>query len=978
MSLLNRIRPKWQNSDPDVRAAAVRELDKDDVELLTAVAQGDDDPRVRRIAIKKLDAPRVLLAIADEDGDESIRGYAEQRANQLLVQIAVDDRDVEESKRALDLLKSSAQIAQIADQAHFPELKELAMARIEGDDAALGEYVRRSRSKKKRRGAFEAITDQSVLRELALDPKLADLALSAVDRIEDVDVLEALGAMPAASKAVRRHARARLETLIDDDHPIRVRERESRFKELASRAEELAAALSIEPTDWSAVETEWNALSELGGMPSAADQRFRDAREQIDSRINKSTRATTDAPKEESPTAETAGAAPEEPASAGEDSTEAAAPFDLSAVSPAHHFILTDLGGSEGKAIAAAIEHASATWSSLAPIDDAALMEQAQAAFSAEVESAESRFAKWEQSQEESSRRLELLSSAEELLSEEASNLSRSIGVFRRLESSWNKLTAAPEDDDAKSLAERFEAVRTELQSHQAEAEKQRLELEKKNFETLDGHCKRIEEFLGSEGLTLKKATDELRMAQDFLKDMGPLPAGVSRKKQRQRLRDLREKLFLRVQDARENDDWKRWANADIQKSLIEKLEKLRASRDYPKVAKELRQAHMDWRKAATAPDENADELWQSYKSIRDELTAKCNEFFKLQDAQRTENLTKKVALCEQAESLKDSEEWNKTADALKALQTEWKKVGPVPHKQSDAIWSRFRAACNHFFERRKEVLDAKQAVFKDNLAKKIALCEQAEAVKDSTEWNATANELKKLQADWKTIGPVPHKKSESVWKRFRKACDHFFDRFKRRDEIGLEENLTKAEAIIASLGDEALGSSEPDQAATVALTQWEAFRALGPLPSSRGSEIWLAVQERMSLWLEKAGDAEPLGGTELSPGAAAKKREKLCQRLDKLVKDYQQADAGDSPDDLDDLATRLKNALASNTIAGRSEGRKSLDWKEGAGQLQRLQQAFLRSPPVRQSVLAGLRARFDAAAADFAARRKASQKQKG
>lgn len=97
MSLLNRLRPKWQNSDPDVRADAVRQLGKDDVELLTAVAQGDTDPRVRRIAVKKLDSPRLLLEIADTDEDEALARFARRRAHQLLVDIACDDRDVEES-----------------------------------------------------------------------------------------------------------------------------------------------------------------------------------------------------------------------------------------------------------------------------------------------------------------------------------------------------------------------------------------------------------------------------------------------------------------------------------------------------------------------------------------------------------------------------------------------------------------------------------------------------------------------------------------------------------------------------------------------------------------------------------------------------------------------------------------------------------------------------------------------------------------
>jgi hypothetical protein len=104
MSLLDRLRPKWQSADAEVRAQAVRELPKDEVELLTAVAQQDADPRVRRIALKKLESPRLLLSIADTDGDQALRSFARKRARQLLVHIACDERDIEESKRALALL----------------------------------------------------------------------------------------------------------------------------------------------------------------------------------------------------------------------------------------------------------------------------------------------------------------------------------------------------------------------------------------------------------------------------------------------------------------------------------------------------------------------------------------------------------------------------------------------------------------------------------------------------------------------------------------------------------------------------------------------------------------------------------------------------------------------------------------------------------------------------------------------------------
>lgn len=972
MSLLNRLRPKWQNSDPDVRAAAVRALDKDEVELLTAVAQGDGDPRVRRIAIKKLEAPRVLLAIASDDGDDSVRDYAQQRARQLLVNIASDDRDIEESKRALALIDDPAHIASVAEKASFNELQDLALTRLEHDDEAMGKFVRRTRSKKKRRAVFERISDQSVLRDLALDPKLSDLALSAVDRIEDVEILESLATQPSASKAVRRHARIRLDGLIDDDHPIRVRERETNFRSLLDETEELAEALSLDRSLWERVRADWSQVCEHGAPPTKLAERFEAASAKLQARLERSAAPTTADEADTKPSAKPVEPSATTDASAESASSEAPPLLELSEVSPAHHFILTELDESAGQDISAAIERATTAWDALAPIDDEHQMSGARSRLQDSVRTAEARLASWEQEQEASTRRKELVDAAEKLLSEPASQLTRSVGIFRRLDKSWSKLGPIDEDPEAAAMAGRFETVRVELVSRHEQAEKERLALEKTNYDTLSRHCARIEDFLKSDGLNLKKASDELRMAQDFLKDMGPLPAGVSRKKQRQRLRDLREKLFLAVQEARENDDWKRWANVDIQKALIDKLEQLRASKDFPKVAKEMRQLHAEWRKSAAAPSENAEDLWQRYKTIRDELTEKCNEFFQRQDAQRGDNLTKKTTLCERAEALESSEEWNKTAEALKALQEEWKKIGPVPQKQSDALWARFRGACNKFFERRKEILDSKLTVFKENLAQKIVLCEQAEALRESTDWNQTASQLKKLQADWKNIGPVPHKKSESVWKRFRTACDYFFDRFKRKDEIGLEENVKQADAILAALDDTALSASEPDVAASVAVEQWTSWKSLGALPSAKNRELRRSFHDKVGAWLEKAGDSAALENTELAPSAAIRKSEKLCQRAEKLVKEFQSAAPAEIAD-LDDLASRLKNALASNTIAGRVESSKTLNWKDGADQLQRLRQNWERAIPLASTHRERLDARFAAAVSAFSEKKKAA-----
>src|SRR5205085_1843989 len=164
------------------------------------------------------------------------------------------------------------------------------------------------------------------------------------------------------------------------------------------------------------------------------------------------------------------------------------------------------------------------------------------------------------------------------------------------------------------------------------------------------------------------------------------------------------------------------------------------------------------------------DALWRRFKAAHDEVWARCEAFFAVQNEQRAENLAKKVALCEKAESLADSTQWIQTAEAIKALQAEWKTIGPVSRGKEKAIWDRFRAACDRFFTRRHEDLAQRKATWAANYAKKEALAVRAEALAQSTDWDAAAAEIKRLQAEWKTIGPVKKSRSEAIWQRFRAA----------------------------------------------------------------------------------------------------------------------------------------------------------------------------------------------------------------
>jgi len=313
-----------------------------------------------------------------------------------------------------------------------------------------------------------------------------------------------------------------------------------------------------------------------------------------------------------------------------------------------------------------------------------------------------------------------------------------------------------------------------------------------------------------------------------------------------------------------------------------------------------------------------------------------------LPDSERDANLKVKLALCEKAEALADSSDWIKTAEELKKLQAEWQAAGPVPRPDTRIVWKRFRDACDRFFTRRNEDLAQRKEVWSTNQAKKEALCARAEELANSREWERTASEMRRLQAEWKTVGPVRRSKSEALWQRFRTAADHFFDRYKRRDEIEIESRqadreglLQELEALLPAEGAEAAAPADLLEKVRSLRTRWNQSTTAVRHGSDPLSGRFVNTMERL---LTTYPDA--FKGTELDVEASRQRMEKLVAKLETFV-----AETDSKPETSQDLAARLREALASNTIGGRA-GEES-KWRNMAEEVRQAQSSFARLVPV-------------------------------
>lgn len=184
------------------------------------------------------------------------------------------------------------------------------------------------------------------------------------------------------------------------------------------------------------------------------------------------------------------------------------------------------------------------------------------------------------------------------------------------------------------------------------------------------------------------------------------------------------------------------------------------------------------WKTIGFAPLKMNVKIFERFRKACDEFFHKKGEFFKALKEGMNENLEKKRALCERAEALKDSTDWKATADELTKLQKEWKTIGPVAKKYSDAVWKRFISACDYFFEQKGKATSSQRSVEQENLEKKKAIIEKLNAIDENTDVEAATQSVRDLMKEWNAIGHVPFKEKDRIYKQYHSRIDKLFDRF--------------------------------------------------------------------------------------------------------------------------------------------------------------------------------------------------------
>ena len=312
----------------------------------------------------------------------------------------------------------------------------------------------------------------------------------------------------------------------------------------------------------------------------------------------------------------------------------------------------------------------------------------------------------------------------------------------------------------------------------------------------------------------------QFREIQDRWRAIGPVPP--------QNYRNINETYQLYVEQFydmvkinRELRDLDFKKNLQAKEEFCAFAEKLAENEDVVAAFKELQKLHEQWKEFGPVAKEFRESIWERFKAATAVVNKRYQAFFEGVKEQQAENLAKKTVLCEKVEEIAarevaNSNQWNAFSKEIEDIQKEWKTIGFASKKENQKIYDRFRAACDSFYSRKRDFYTEYKDGMNANLEKKIALCEQAEQLKLSTEWKKTADQFINLQKQWKEIGAVPRKKSEQLWKRFRAACDEFFaERDKHaKPENDFYGNLKAKQRLIEEMNAYELAGDESDAAA--------------------------------------------------------------------------------------------------------------------------------------------------------------------
>jgi hypothetical protein len=825
MSVLERFASPIRSRNAAIRLKAVHKHPPEDARTLADLARSDPDPRVRKEAVRRLEAPRVLLELTESAGDEAARRLARTRGEALLVKIAADDRDEEESRRALGLLRPPRAVAEVACRAHFEAIRTEALARLIGvpagapdRDEALAAVAGRAAEPALRGQALEAIAGQPGLLQVAISAEDRESAQAAVRRLEDPESL-LTAAASSNSKRVRRLARRRAEERLPPDHPERVRLREKALRTLLER---LADAHPASPSRNESLLAEADALIATGPVAAVLTTQLEEVRGTLQGAATNGGLATRLLVPEPQIAPESAGPAAVEAVEPPPELPAEVEEILIRLEDPESTLGLADLDAAE-RECGALLEGLASPRGFHARLRSAVAGARGRALRRKKARVQEFQIAELADHAVSLTKTL-----GERPLGPESAQgrreLTRLVRRYERLEPS-----ETPDAARFRAAAEAAERVLDAADAaHQSQARKSEARI-----------------VALEERLTALASADPfpVRDGEAALRDLGALrnSASLWRRvdpERQTRFQRLQAALMPRLREARELREWRHWSNLEEQAELIRRARALAEVEDLQRVNRELTALERSWHKARHTQRDRGQELWEEWGKLRESLLERVGPLREAAERELKEKLDGLQALAAKAEEIADGADPRRAAE-IRSLMSEWRELARGIGKGSDRLWSRFRAANDRYFAELKTLRKKRYEEFAANIPIREDLIARARTLLDQSDADAVRSAVHELMREWKEAPPVPRKDGDRLWEEFRGACDGARDRLRRpaehsssasEDDAGPAPPNEADTALRSRLAEFSTQSAEERPESAVSL--WEEYRRI-----SRSSE---------------------------------------------------------------------------------------------------------------------------------------------
>lgn len=897
MGFFNFFRPDWQHSDPKVRKEAVAKLDASNQATLQTVAQNDADPEIRRSAIRKLDSVEILQSILSSETDSENQKEAEARLNE----------------RWTAILKNFS---------GEPSSKELAAVESLAKTRYAEDLIKILESKVLRETLVQKTSRSAVLEFAALKDSDADVASIAVEHIDKIPSLQNIAKnarltdiRKKAAEKVRKLTQPASEKIERDNMVLLFHKRDA----IIGQAQRLANAKDFMTND-AEFQKLLKTATELGMGPAQTEldrivETYRKRREDEKLRLDEAASAAVNKAKEHEletilleldKILESFSDEKREQAEAliakfkdlnGDAETPLAGLFRMSQArferllkheaeieeetNSSRAEILAQLklladSEDSSKMIERKVKSLVRKWENLPLMEGEepelqtynTLRSKLTERFEAQREADEKVFL-------EKSEQLQKIIAAVQAI-DENSNFK---DISQKLRDSYHSWREAVGEDKFryKDLWNKYQEATSRFKEMQA-------------WESWHNEHDRETLLEEAEALAQEEPSKEVLAKLKSLaiqwKSAGPVSAArVS--EFRDKFRAIFESIMEKCEPILQAQEEERKQNLAAKEELCAQIESLAAAddgnfRDRYKAMQELQEK---WKTIGMVPKENVQHIWDRFRAAENAFFAKHKDFLKKEDAARAENLAKKIALCEKAEKIAESTDWNATSAELRRLQEEWKKTGPVPRSKSEETWNRFRMACDGFFERKRahfEEIDASKA---KNLEAKEALCAKLEAMElDPSDPESLAT-IEAAETEWKTIGMVPKEKVDEIWDRFSAILDKFAEKRLATDaefRAAVEEAKSKKQQILLTISSllESAGSSQSSEIVKKLQSDWKALPRCGSTEHGLYQKFRTACDEFFSRRRDQLDIQEQARENNLQ------NKLRLCEEAERLLND--------------------------------------------------------------------------------------------